>query len=259
MKIKSLSKFISLKQGLSSKYNRKSSNNRLNYDVLPYTQWSDNWKKIFYKEYPRFKKIPLEINKDQLNDSLLLEQLTKRTSSRNFLGEKINFQELSTLLFYSAGINPEQTDDLSKKRFFPSAGSRFPNEIYLLINGEKVDGLETSSYHFNVKRNCLEKMFNLENFSQFIHQVAIQEFIQEANFIICFSAVFDRSKVKYGERGYRYCLIEAGHIAQNLSLISSALRLKCCAIGGFSDMRLNHYLELDGESESIIYLLAIGK
>ena len=64
--------------------------------------------------------------------------------------------------------------------------------------------------------------------------------------------------MKYGDRGYRHVLAEAGHLAQNLYLISSALGLSCCAMGGYYDEEINNLLDIDGVGESIVYILAIG-
>ena len=72
------------------------------------------------------------------------------------------------------------------------------------------------------------------------------------------SAVLYRTRIKYEERGYRFILMECGHIAQNLYLISEAMKLKCCSIGGFVDEKFNNLLDLQGQSEKTMYLVAIG-
>ena len=70
---------------------------------------------------------------------------------------------------------------------------------------------------------------------------------------------FERTQMKYGERGYRYILLEAGHIGQNICLVSETLGLKCCALGGTMDKNLEELLDIDGETESVVYGFAIGK
>jgi SagB-type dehydrogenase family enzyme len=247
------------KYPFSSRFQKESSENELNYDVLPYEEWKESWKKIFYKEYPRFAKIPLMPNEQLIKEYSLLNALKERSSKRDFQMDPLSFTEFSTLLFYSAGINPGRENEAYKKRFFPSGGTRFPNEVYILVNEKGVENLEKATYHFNVKRDHLEKMFSIEEPQKFIHQLSVQDWVQRSNFIICISAVFDRSRVKYGERGYRYGFIEAGHIAQNIYLLSAALKLKCCALGGFSDVKINTHLGLDGKTESILYMISIGK
>ena len=72
------------------------------------------------------------------------------------------------------------------------------------------------------------------------------------------SAVFNRTVIKYRDRGYRLILIEAGHLGQNISVVSAALGIKSCALGGFIDDKCNEILDLEKEKESVIYIFACG-
>jgi SagB-type dehydrogenase family enzyme len=76
--------------------------------------------------------------------------------------------------------------------------------------------------------------------------------------LIIITTVFSRTIVKYKERGWRYIFFEAGHLTQNIYLISTLLKLNCCAIGGFLDERLIKLLDLNPISELPLYLIAIG-
>ena len=38
-----------------------------------------------------------------------------------------------------------------------------------------------------------------------------------------FTGVFERAQAKYGERGYRFVLLEAGHAAGNVLLVAHSL------------------------------------
>ena len=67
-----------------------------------------------------------------------------------------------------------------------------------------------------------------------------------------------RSLKKYADRGYRYALIEAGHVGQNVALAAAALGLGCCSIGGFLDVELGQFLTLDPERAFPVYALAVG-
>lgn len=242
----------------SSTYQKNTIINNLDRNLIPFEEWKEEWKRIYYKEYPRFKKITLKPEPSNINNTLLTS-LENRSSQRNFSPEKITFSEISNLLHYSSGINHQQSNDIQKKRFFPSGGMRYPIETYLLINGQRVEGLEQYSYHYNIKRNCLEQMFELNNFTSFMDSIYVQGWAGSSNLTLCLSAVFDRSRIKYGDRGYRYCLFEAGHIGQNIYLLCSSMGLKCCALGGFSDVKINQELELNTNKESVVYLFSIGK
>jgi SagB-type dehydrogenase family enzyme len=76
--------------------------------------------------------------------------------------------------------------------------------------------------------------------------------------VIVVSAVFWRSRFKYGLRGYRFVLLEAGHVAQNILLAAAALGLAAVPLGGFYDRRVDELLGVNGVDESALYLLCVG-
>ena len=77
--------------------------------------------------------------------------------------------------------------------------------------------------------------------------------------VIIITAVFPRTIIKYKERGWRYIMFEAGHLAQNIHLVSASLQLKSCAIGSFLDKEIIKLLDLNPKAELPLYLIAIGK
>ena len=72
---------------------------------------------------------------------------------------------------------------------------------------------------------------------------------------IIISAIFEKTMEKYGERGIRYVLLEAGHTAQNICLVCEEMGLKSCCIGAFDDRALR--LRLDKNCVPL-YVVAIG-
>jgi SagB-type dehydrogenase family enzyme len=86
-----------------------------------------------------------------------------------------------------------------------------------------------------------------------------QGFLGEASLVVVFSAIFQRLRWKYQERTYRYALLEAGHLGQNLYLAATSMGLGACAVGAFFDDDLNDMLGVDGQQEAAIYMLAVGR
>lgn len=86
-----------------------------------------------------------------------------------------------------------------------------------------------------------------------------EKWICNANFLIIITGVPDRSRIKYTERGFRYMLIEAGHLAQNICLLSDSLGLGSCPIGGFIESKIISLLDIYNIKEYPLYVLAIGK
>jgi SagB-type dehydrogenase family enzyme len=66
-------------------------------------------------------------------------------------------------------------------------------------------------------------------------------------------------KWRYGERGYRYLHLDAGHVCQNLYLSAETIDCGVCAIAAFLDDDMNELLDLDGEQEFVIYIATVGK
>jgi SagB-type dehydrogenase family enzyme len=67
-----------------------------------------------------------------------------------------------------------------------------------------------------------------------------------------------RLESKYGERSYRFALLEAGHIAQNLLLAATAEGVAALPVGGFVEDKLNALLGLNGRDEFAVYLILLG-
>ena len=76
--------------------------------------------------------------------------------------------------------------------------------------------------------------------------------------VIVLTALFWRSRFKYGQRAYRFTLLEAGHAAQNLLLTAAALGLRAQPVGGFYDRRVDELVGADGLHEASLYLLPVA-
>jgi SagB-type dehydrogenase family enzyme len=82
--------------------------------------------------------------------------------------------------------------------------------------------------------------------------------VGKAAVILFITGVLDRTRIKYGERGYRYVLIETGHLGQNIALLATELGLGSCALGGFIDSEVNVLLDINLQKEFVLYLIAVG-
>ena len=79
-----------------------------------------------------------------------------------------------------------------------------------------------------------------------------------ASGVLVLTASFEKTQVKYGERGYRFVLLDAGHLAQNILLVCEDLGLAAIPLGGFDDDGLANELQLHGELETPLYVIFIG-
>jgi SagB-type dehydrogenase family enzyme len=228
-----------------TKYNReKMESGEIDWNNKPYPY-------KFYKDKPIIKLLQIE----KLSKTTLYSAIKERKSTRSFSKAPINEEQLSYLLWSSTGIQRKEFD--FEYRTVPSAGALYPIETYLVVNNIK--NLEQGVYHYNIKNHELEYL-KTGDFGLDISRAALnQEMCSEASVVFIWSALFSRSKWKYGERAYRYIFLDAGHIAQNLALTSASLKFGCCHIAAFYDDEVNAIIGIDGISESAIYASVVGR
>jgi SagB-type dehydrogenase family enzyme len=214
-------------------------------------EWSSRPDK--YKSFPDKKVIKLT---HELPKSILpiTEVLKWRRSLRSFSPKPVLMNELSFLLWASTGTQrKERGHDF---RTAPSAGALYPIETYLVVNN--VEGLEKGLYHYNVREHALEEL-RLGDLSEEVAHAALEQgMCAEAPVVLIWTAVFQRSKWKYGQRAYRYVYLDAGHIAQNLALSATSVGMGTCQIGAFFDDEVNRVVGVDGKEESATYLSVAG-
>lgn len=206
-----------------------------------------------FKEYANAPKITLPTVTPR--DGMSVEQaIMRRRSVRDYVGE-LTLEELNRLLFYSTGINDWRWGN--GLRAAPSAGAQYPIETYLVVN--YVAGLTQGIYHYNIRDHALEQI-RAGDFRQVIADAALgQEFFAKAGVVFALTGIFQRARWRYQDRTYRYVMLEAGHIGQNIYLSAVAQGLGACAVGAFWDDEVNRLLGVDGKTEATLYLLTVGR
>jgi SagB-type dehydrogenase family enzyme len=188
----------------------------------------------------------------------VLEVLRRRESARRFGGGPISLEDVATVLTSSYGVNRDNTDTAYPRpfRMVPSGGALYPLELYLYAG--RVDGLAPGLYHVDSEAASLALLQGGE-LDQAVAALFVQsDLVADAAAVLFVTAVFFRSTFKYGARGYRFVLLEAGHLAQNALLAATASGLAATPLGGFFDRDVDRFLSLDGVEESIVYAVALG-
>lgn len=207
-----------------------------------------------WKLYPDAPRVPLETPRIRGGVSLW-SALNERRSVRRFGGATVTKRELSRLLWAAQGVTRQQQGVLF--RTAPSAGGLYPIETYLAVH--RVEGVESGIYHYAVPEHALEQL-SLGDVRLATAQAALdQRIAYEADLVLIWTAIFQRSKWKYKQRAYRYIYLDAGHIAQNVALAAVALGLGSCQIAAIYDDEANGLLGLDGGQESVIYMTSVGR
>jgi SagB-type dehydrogenase family enzyme len=187
----------------------------------------------------------------------LTEAINRRRSIRQYADISLSLEELAYLLWITQGVK-EVIPGSATLRTVPSAGARHALETYLLIN--RVKGLEPGLYRYLALEHALVFIDMAEDISLLITESCLgQSMVMRSGCTFIWVADIYRMTWRYGERGYRYIFLDAGHICQNLYLGVEAVGCGACAIAAFSDEHLNRVLELDGEKRFALYLATVGK
>jgi SagB-type dehydrogenase family enzyme len=185
----------------------------------------------------------------------LWQSLGKRRSERDTTPDPLSIEELAKLMWAAQGVTARAGMHLL--RTAPSAGALYPFENYLYV--DRVEGVPQGIYHFDVAEfalKCLEE----GNFNQQITAASLgQPVVRKAAVVIIWTAMMLRCMEKYRERAVRYIGMDLGHVCQNVQLAATALGLGSCPIGAFYDDELNGLVDVDGEEETVLYMVTVGK
>ena len=189
---------------------------------------------------------------------LSLEQaLTARASVRSMAPCPLPLENLATLLYYAYGVTRDNQGTARAFRVVPSGGALYPLEIF--FHSAHVVHLPAGLYHYNPTTHTLRCLRAGDDTLQIPQAVLQPHVVREASVMIFITALFERSIFKYGNRGYRFIMLEAGHVAQNINLVALSLGLGCLNIGGFFDRQVDELLGLNGLAHSTLYMIAAGK
>jgi SagB-type dehydrogenase family enzyme len=187
----------------------------------------------------------------------LWDAINNRVSVRAYSEEPLSLEELSYTLWCTQGVK-EATDRPATLRTVPSAGARHCFETYLLVN--RVEGLKRGVYRFLATEHSLQGVDTDQGVAERVTQACFnQRFVMQSAATFIWTAVAYRMMWRYGERGYRYMHLDAGHVCQNLYLAAEAVGCGACAIGAFYDDSLNEALQIDGVEQFAVYVGVLGK
>lgn len=189
----------------------------------------------------------------------LTDVLKNRRSRREFIHKNIPIKTFSTLLFYSygkTGLFKTSTGESESHQTAPSAGALFPTELFTVVH--YVERLKPGLYKYLPENHQLEFQSDEDYRKKIVTAGLEQSFLGESSAVFLLTAFPDKIFPKYGLRSYRYILLDAGHIAQNIYLTAEALNLGVCEVGAFYDDYLNELFDFDGEKTFIVSLLAVG-
>jgi SagB-type dehydrogenase family enzyme len=182
---------------------------------------------------------------DQQRVTSLTVVLRTRRSCREFTSEPLTAREIAELCWAAQGI----TDHAAGLRTVPSAGALYPLSLYVV---------DQAGIHEYCARAQELNQWRSGDFRDALQAAAFNQ-LCVGDAPACFATAIDVGMVawKYGNRAERYCLLEAGHAAQNILLMATSLGLAAVPVGAFSDDLVAKVLNLPDHLRPV-YLIPVG-
>jgi SagB-type dehydrogenase family enzyme len=188
-----------------------------------------------------------ELTGEQSVEMLLQQRRSVRSYKKLFL----NLAEVGQLLWSAQGVS-----DAQGLRTAPSAGALYPLKLFVVVGD--VNKLSAGIYQYNPAEHSLLKTAN-GDLRKLLQKAALnQSCIGDAAIIFVFTAIYQRTTWKYGERGLRYVHMEVGHAGQNVFLQAEALHLGTVVVGAFDDDEVREVLYLVSHIQPLS-LMPVGR
>jgi SagB-type dehydrogenase family enzyme len=186
--------------------------------------------------------VPLPMPGDALS-----RVMERRASRRSFADRPLTTRELGSLLSACAH---------APRRRIPSAGGKYPVEVFALLF--RVEGpLAGKVVAYQGDTHALSVVGPCPSFAELAAALMLPGEGEPAA-VVVLVGIPERVTRRYGERGGRFLLLEAGGFAQNLALRAAHDGLAGVLLGGLHDDTLARTLGLERASAAILAGYAVG-
>lgn len=159
----------------------------------------------------------------------LLDALAHRRTSREPAEGPLDLERLGWLLAHAARTTADA------RRPQPSAAAGYPLRIDVVAL--RCASLTAGVHRYEPDAHGL-RTTAVGDPAADLEAVFGRPWVRRARVAIVLSADLPAATGHHDDRGYRYALLEAGHLAQNLLLLCTVADLPACPLGGFADRAL---------------------
>jgi SagB-type dehydrogenase family enzyme len=199
--------------------------------------------------YPGYPRWPLERVGARLWPPL--DRVVRARRSQRQLGMELpSRRRLSRLLFFAYGVH-----DTLGRGPTPSSGGLQSLELYVV--NFSAGWLPAGSYHYDRAGHHLSQVAVGADRSSWQEMTPSLPLVEGGALVWVLVGDGARIEQKYGPRGYRFLLLEAGHLMQNLCLLSASLGLATVPLGGFFEAEIARALALPA-TDLVAYLGVAG-
>ncbi len=180
-------------------------------------------------------------------------RLTARRSHHAFAPRPVELAPLADLL----GVLREVRQDGEPKFAYPSAGSAYPVQTYLLVHPGRVTGLPGGSYYLHPARHRLIPIDPAATLPATAHAEINRAAYGQAAFSLYLVSATDAITPLYGELAWDFTVFEAGAMTQLLMRHAARTGLGLCPIGSMDPAPLREVFAL-GDHHRFVHALFGG-
>ncbi len=175
-------------------------------------------------------------------------------SVRGFAPVPVDGRDLGALL---SCLSPREVGGAAKYQY-GSAGGAYPVQAYLYVKPGRVAGVPGGAHYYDPERHCLVELgrgrtLDPDAYDYFVNRPV---FLGGA-FALFFVAEMAAIEPLYGEQSLGFCLIEAGAMAQLLTMSAAEYGLGLCGIGSVEQEAVGALLDL-GPTHRPLYSMVGG-
>jgi SagB-type dehydrogenase family enzyme len=201
------------------------------------------------RSYPGYPRWPLPLTRKRWLVSL--DRALARRRCAAVLGASLPSREqLGRLLQGAHGVTGPHSAGPT-----PSAGGLQALELYLAVLTP--GWLPAGLYHYDRSGHHLSQLSAVGLRHELQPCVPSLEPIEGGALLWLLVGDGSRAAGKYGARGLRFLLLEAGHLMQSLCLLSTSLGLVTVPLGGFFERELGRLLHLP-DDDIVVYVGVCG-
>jgi len=191
----------------------------------------------------------MNLPKPRLIGDVSVEQAIKhRRTIRSYLSKPLTLEQLSQVFWAAQGI----TEDRGFKRSAPSGGALYPMDIYGVVGDNGVERLAAGIYHYDPHQHAVLLITEGDLRKDVARSSLSQMWMASAPINVVITSEYRRITGKYGSRGERYAMIEAGHVGQNIFLQAEALGLRAGIVGAFHDKDVIRVMNIKRSHEPLL-------
>ncbi|MFJ7954319.1 SagB family peptide dehydrogenase [Lysinibacillus sp. NPDC096418] len=233
--------------------------NNLHFDIdkVSPSNWEVDWDDapLTYKLYRDLPVIPLSLEVPLTLKSLKATVKPDLSRIGHFLWYVFGLTQFSESVM-NVDFSDQAIDLMqSKRRFVPSGGALYPNELYVYL---KIENLPAGVYHYDVAHHRLV-LLREGNFDSYISRALGKRCdISDCFGTVFVSTMFWKNFFKYNNFAYRLQGLDAGVLIGQLLEVAKSFGFATGVYFQFLDRAINHLIGLSEQEESVYAVISLS-